>query len=192
RMFVRTGSNTDWAEVYTTVNLDLSGKWDTSEATARGLTGTQGRTVTDWDELLGQGSQFVRGTGSAANAPFGNAATGVYSSYNTQAGLVLAASGSQNEFYGRAASGGSWKDWRRFAMADELGLVPQRVSNAATTLTLADAGRHIFSGNNSNYTWTVPPNSSVAFPIGTVVSFVHGGSSGTKTVAQGSGVTFIH
>jgi hypothetical protein len=52
------------------------------------------------------------------------------------------------------------------------------VQNAQTgnyTLVLADASAHIYhaSGGTSGITYTIPANASVAFPTGTVVSFVN-------------------
>jgi hypothetical protein len=56
------------------------------------------------------------------------------------------------------------------------------------TLVLADAGRVITASNAAAVTVTVPPNSSVAFPIGTEIDVI-GIGAGLVTIAQGSGVT---
>jgi len=56
------------------------------------------------------------------------------------------------------------------------------------TLVLGDAGEVIELNNASAITLTVPPNSSVAFPIGTIVELWQQGA-GQVTVAAGSGVT---
>lgn len=56
------------------------------------------------------------------------------------------------------------------------------------TLVLADAGKDVRCTNASAITLTVPPNSSVAFPIGTVILFSQGGA-GVVTATAGSGVT---
>ncbi|CAH1677833.1 hypothetical protein [Chelatococcus sp.] len=67
-----------------------------------------------------------------------------------------------------------------------------RAQNAQTgttyTLVLADAGKVVTMSNSSANTLTVPPNSSVAFPIGTQIDLGSFGS-GQTTIAQGSGVT---
>ncbi len=56
------------------------------------------------------------------------------------------------------------------------------------TLVLSDAGKAVEVNSASNFTVTIPPNSSVAFPIGTriVVSRI---GAGTVTLAAGAGVT---
>ena len=55
------------------------------------------------------------------------------------------------------------------------------------TLVLTDAGKIIDMRAGSTSTLTVPPNSSVAFPVGTVIQ-VHSGNTGIVTIAEGSGV----
>lgn len=56
------------------------------------------------------------------------------------------------------------------------------------TFVLADAGKVIEANNASAVTFTVPPNSSVAFPVGTRIDLTQYGA-GQLTVAAGSGVT---
>ena len=56
------------------------------------------------------------------------------------------------------------------------------------TLVIGDAGKMVTMNNASANTLTVPPNSSVAFAVGTVVNIASIGA-GQTTVAQGSGVT---
>ena len=56
------------------------------------------------------------------------------------------------------------------------------------TLVLSDAGKYIQANNASAMTHTVPPNSSVAFPVGTQIIFRNTGA-GQLTIAAGSGVT---
>jgi hypothetical protein len=61
-------------------------------------------------------------------------------------------------------------------------------TGASYTLVLADAGKVIERNNASANTTTVPPNSSVAFPTGTVVEVTQYGA-GQTTIVAGSGVT---
>lgn len=56
-------------------------------------------------------------------------------------------------------------------------------SNATGTLIASDNGKHLYLASNI----TVPPNASVPFPIGTVISIVSNGSA--FTIIQGTGVT---
>lgn len=56
------------------------------------------------------------------------------------------------------------------------------------TLGLADASTAVEFTSASSVTVTVPPNSSTAFPVGTVIELLQYGA-GTLTVAAGAGVT---
>jgi hypothetical protein len=57
------------------------------------------------------------------------------------------------------------------------------------TLVLGDAGKVIECNNAGAIVLTVPPNSSVAFPVGTVIEVFQQGA-GQVTITEGSGVTF--
>jgi hypothetical protein len=71
-------------------------------------------------------------------------------------------------------------------------LVAPLAINAQTgttyTFVLADAGKFVSSSNGSAQTFTVPPNSSVAYVVGTQIIVQNIGSANC-TLAQGSGVT---
>lgn len=66
------------------------------------------------------------------------------------------------------------------------------VSTQASTYTfvLADGGTVVESTSAVPVTWTIPPNSAVAFPIGAVIEVFQYGA-GQVTFAAGAGVT-IH
>jgi hypothetical protein len=61
-------------------------------------------------------------------------------------------------------------------------------SGTTYTLALTDFGKVVETTSASATTVTVPPNSSIAFPIGTAVDVTQMGT-GTVTIAQGAGVT---
>lgn len=61
-------------------------------------------------------------------------------------------------------------------------------TGASTTALLADDGKLITMSNASANTFTVPPNSSVAFGIGTQLNIMQLGA-GQTTIVAGSGVT---
>jgi hypothetical protein len=90
--------------------------------------------------------------------------------------------------------------------------IPQNSQSAAYTLVLADAGKHIFHpvGDNNARTFTIPANSSVAYPIGTAITFINmaaanvtiaitsdtltlssAGTTGSRTLAQNGSATCI-
>jgi hypothetical protein len=63
--------------------------------------------------------------------------------------------------------------------------IPQNSQSEAYELVLADSGKHILhpSADTSARTFTIPANGSVAFPIGTAVTFVNQASAGVVTIA---------
>ncbi len=61
-------------------------------------------------------------------------------------------------------------------------------TGTAYTLVLADQYKYVRLTNADAITLTVPPNSSVAFPVGVAIPIIQGGA-GQVTVAEGSGVT---
>jgi hypothetical protein len=72
----------------------------------------------------------------------------------------------------------------------EIGAITTENAQTGTTYTLvlSDGGKLVSMSNASANTLTVPPNSSVAFPIGTQISLLQYGA-GQTTIAAGSGVT---
>ena len=63
--------------------------------------------------------------------------------------------------------------------------IPQNSQSGAYTLVLADSGKHILhpSADTTARTFTIPANSSVAFPIGTAVTFINQNGAGVVTIA---------
>jgi hypothetical protein len=63
--------------------------------------------------------------------------------------------------------------------------IPQNSRSAAYTLVLADSGKHILhpSADTTARTFTIPANSSVAFPIGTAITFINQNGAGVVTIA---------
>jgi hypothetical protein len=63
--------------------------------------------------------------------------------------------------------------------------IPQNSQSAAYTLVLSDAEKHIYhpSADTTARVWTIPANSSVAYPIGTAITFVNDTSAGAITIS---------
>lgn len=90
--------------------------------------------------------------------------------------------------------------------------IPQNSESADYTLVLSDAGKHIFHpvADNNARTFTIPANSSVAYPIGTALTFINmavanvtiaittdtltlspAGTTGSRTLATNGSATCI-
>jgi hypothetical protein len=63
--------------------------------------------------------------------------------------------------------------------------IPQNSQSAAYTAVLADAGKHLLhpSADTAARTFTIPANASVAYPIGTALTFVNQNAAGVVTIA---------
>jgi hypothetical protein len=63
--------------------------------------------------------------------------------------------------------------------------IPQNSQSAAYTLVLTDGEKHILhpSADTTARIFTIPANSSVAFPIGTAITFVNQNAGGVITIA---------
>lgn len=64
-------------------------------------------------------------------------------------------------------------------------ILPQNSQSAAYTAVLGDSGKHILhpSADTTARTFTIPANGSVAYPIGTALTFVNQNGAGTVTIA---------
>jgi len=63
--------------------------------------------------------------------------------------------------------------------------IPQNSQSAAYTCVLADAGKHIFhpSADTTARVYTIPANASVAYTIGTAITFINQNAAGVITIA---------
>ena len=78
-------------------------------------------------------------------------------------------------------------DFSETQAADSVGTrgVAQNSQSTAYTLVASDAGKHILhpSADTTARTFTIPANGTVAFPVGTVVTFVNQNAGGVITIA---------
>jgi hypothetical protein len=52
-------------------------------------------------------------------------------------------------------------------------IVPQNLQNASYTLVASDSGKHLYHSSGNGHVWTIPANGSVAYPIGTAITFTN-------------------
>ncbi len=71
------------------------------------------------------------------------------------------------------------------ALTTSLWATPLTSQSTAYAIVLADANTTILhpSADTTPRTWTIPANSSVAFPVGTAITFVNQNAAGTLTIA---------
>jgi hypothetical protein len=70
-------------------------------------------------------------------------------------------------------------------MTGPVGVIAQNSQSVAYTLVLADANSTILhpSADTTARVWTIPANSSVAYPVGTMVTFVNQNAAGVLTLS---------
>jgi hypothetical protein len=74
------------------------------------------------------------------------------------------------------------------SVSDSIGTmrqIPQNSQSTAYTAVLADAGKHLLhpSADTTARTFTIPANSSVAYAVGTAITFVNQNAAGVMTIA---------
>lgn len=129
-----------------------------------------GTVASDW------GINFLVGAGSINSAAISAGAvnTAKIDSTGGSNGWVLTADGSGGATFA-ASSGGST-------------LISFNTYTAAATLALTDLDKIVQGNSTAAFTITVPPNSSVAFSVGSQITILQIGT-GQVTIAGGSGVT---
>ena len=66
--------------------------------------------------------------------------------------------------------------------------IPQVSFTGNATMAAADAGKHFYSTESTDYVLTIADNSAVTWPVGTTIIVVNRGT-GNITVAQAAGVS---
>ena len=173
----------DSANSWATNNLTIGRNGSTIEGDASDLTcdisGVSVQLIyngTTWDVFAQAGGA---GGGTAGTLPVSGGGTGATSlaanavvlGNGTSAVQTVAPSTSGNVL---TSNGTTW-----VSSAAPSGSVsyPQNIQSSGYTLVLSDAGKQIYSTNSAPQTITIPTNASVAFPIGTIITFFNMGSS---------------
>ncbi len=155
-----------------------------------------------WDVVSHDGTTATTGIGQdqSGNVTYGGSTSVIVSNARhltlrsyTAATLPSAATAGQMIYVSDGAGGlrqavSDGTTWRLANGQDASVAATNAQTGTTYTLVFADAYRTVEMNNASANTLTVPPNSSVAFPIGTTIDVVQTGA-GKTTIAPGSGVT---
>jgi hypothetical protein len=152
-----TGANTLTTATHSNRHLT----WTGSSTAAQALPGS-GQTAGDFIELTNDGTAIVTFTGITPLAGF-------------------KASIDPGETFQAVYSAGAWVSLTPFSA----GTSPINSQSSAYGLLLTDAGKTIYhpSADTTARIWTIPANASVAFPIGTVITFDNDDAAGAITIA---------
>lgn len=61
--------------------------------------------------------------------------------------------------------------------------LPQNAQATNYTAVMADRGKHLYNSNAAGIAFTIPANASVAYPLGTTLTFVNAGGAASCTIA---------
>lgn len=161
-------------DISSTDDLDASGKeHDVMHVNVHGAT-------------IALETKIGTGTSNAASATAGHVLT--HSSGGATAWAATAADATKLPLAGGTLTGALTGTDATFTGTTTTYLAFNAQTGTTYTFVLADAGKMVTSSNGSAQTFTVPPNSSVAYPVGTQIIVQNIGSANC-TLAQGSGVT---
>jgi hypothetical protein len=147
--------------------------------------GTIGTTAINWTQFGGTGAFQAANANLTAEAGLTGAADFV--SYYTGVGAKALAAFTA---FGRSIAGAANAAAARVLLvAEQLGVMAGiNTLTASGTAVLADAGKTVEMNVAGANTYTIPPNSVVAFPIGTYINVVQVGA-GITTITPGAAVT---
>jgi hypothetical protein len=147
-----------------TIPLTAGGTGSTTASAAR---------VALLPSLTGNGSKVVAVNSGATDIEYITAATGDVTTTGTQTLTNKTISGADNTL---SVDG---------TVAVGFRTIPQNSQSAAYTLVLADSGKHILhpTADTTARTFTIPANSSVAYPVGTAITFINQNGAGVITIA---------
>lgn len=129
-------------------------------------------------------ARFLREAGANGTAQLVNKGTGPLILLQEGAGAITMATNGVERV--RISATGALTS---SALANAVGYkgLPQNAQGGNFTFDLTQMGQHVLLSGAAS-TCTIPPNSSVAFEVGSAITLVNDGSAG-KTLAQGVGVT---
>ena len=168
---------------------DPSGNWGTNNLTI----GRNGETISDAAEDL-----ICDISGASVQLVYDGTTWAVYAQVGGNGGTVVTLTGTQTltnktltaptfttPVLGTPTSGALTNCTADGTDAVGFRNIPQNSKSADYTLVLADSGKHILhpSADTSARTFTIPANSSVAYPIGTALTFINQDSAGVVTIA---------
>jgi hypothetical protein len=113
----------------------------------------------------------------------------IYVIYDSQVGQTVTPSPGTVQPSSMSTGGPIWDTGGNLNVAGALvSTRPENIQTTSYTLTLSDSSRVVTMNNSGSATITIPPNSSVPFPTGSVVWICRIGA-GTTSLVAGAGVT---
>ncbi len=128
--------------------------------------------------------RYQNGTTTTGMPPVAVAGMLLHMEYDSASQVQIAFDYNSEAMWKRNKVTSTWGPWRSLT-----GQVASRdVAGTTDTSVLGDMGAWIRSTGASATTFTIPPNSSVAYPVGSTIYYEQGGA-GQLSIAAGAGVT---
>ena len=171
------GSSVSGAGGTTTINTALTVTPATAGTVTIGKTDGTG-TITLGSSTAAQTVNIATGVTASGSAKTVNIGTNSASGSTTGITIGSTAGTTTLTFQGAMADATSTSTAKSVGY---LGL-PQSGSSTSATLAIGDAGKHIYV-NTASQTMTIPANGTVAYPVGTTITFIAGPSATTVSIA---------
>jgi hypothetical protein len=176
---------------------DPSGNWGTNNLTI----GRNGETISDVAQDL-----VCDISGASVQLVYDGTTWAVYAQVGGNGGTVVTLTGTQTltnktltaptfttPVLGTPTSGALTNCTADGTDAVGFRILPQISKSEAYELVLADSGKHILhpSADTTARIFTIPANSTVAFPIGTAITFINQNGAGVVTIAIASDTMYL-
>jgi hypothetical protein len=195
----------------TTTTTALSSTGNTDGTLQFQVNGTTASVTLNTLGAIGVGSTPSYGTSGQVLTSAGSTAAPAWAAITVPSGSTITNATLVNPALGTPASGTLSNC--TVDGTDSVGFrnIPQNAQTGSYTLVLADSGKHIYHASGAGAaTYTIPANGSVAYPIGTALTFINlsstsisiaittdtmylssAGTTGTRTLAQYGSATAI-
>jgi len=208
-LYSNTTGNMNVSSGYSSLYLNTTGSDNTASGyralqknttgirnTAVGRDSLQFNTTASYNTAIGYqaGSRVTTGTrnttfgytaGNQITTGSNNTIIGDYDGIGALADTVVIAAGTTERL--KIDASGLSINGSTFYLGIDVGYatIPQNSKSAAYTLVAGDSGKHILhpSADTTARIFTIPANSSVAYEIGTAITFVNENAAGTLTIA---------
>lgn len=166
------------------VNISTGGSATSGSGNVTIQTGGTGSSSAMGNVQLTGGTNTSSGAGGSVNINAGSSVGGTAGIVQIAAGTGASSGGNILLLPGTGANPGMVKMGPSSLNVGYLE-IPQNSQSAAYTLVLTDSGKHILhpSADTTARTFTIPANASVAYPIGTAITFVNQNAAGVVTIA---------
>jgi len=181
----------DGSTAWTSLEYENSGEHGAEDTVASATTTAIGATTSENVSITGTTTITGFGTAAAGTKRWGRF-TGALTLTHNGTSLILPGAANittaaGDRFTAVSLGSGNWVvySYTRASGFAAVEYIPQNSQSTAYTTVLSDAGKHILhpSADTTARTFTIDSNANVAYPIGTVLTFINQASAGVMTIS---------